>query len=188
MSDFLNDRRSGLENAFFAEQDAVLRRRLAEGDVKTTGLDALSAASGIRDKAVLEKLSALNITGTSLTALSLVPMVLVAWADGGVEQKERDAILSGAEKAGLDADNAGYPLLKAWLSHKPPAELASTWKLYVAALSETLDNDAKHRLKDELLGRAKTVAEAAGGFFGLTQGVSASEKAVLADLEQAFGI
>ena len=188
MSDFLNDRRSGLENAFFAEKDAILRRRLAEGDVKNTGLEALSAASGIKDKTILEKLSALHITGTSLTALSLVPMILVAWADGRIEQKEREAVLAGAEKAGVNGDNAGHALLKAWLSHKPPAELADTWKLYVAALSETLDHDAKHRLRDELLGRAKAVAESAGGFFGLTQGISAAEKAVLADLGRAFGV
>jgi hypothetical protein len=41
-------------------------------------------------------------------------------------------------------------------------------------------------LKATVLGRARVVAEASGGFMGLSWGVSEAEKAVLARLEQAF--
>jgi hypothetical protein len=48
--------------------------------------------------------------------------------------------------------------------------------------------DAAHRagLRDELLGRAKRVAESAGAFLGLGTAVSAAEAAVLRKLEAAF--
>jgi hypothetical protein len=62
----------------------------------------------------------------------------------------------------------------------------ATWREYVSALSATLTDDARQALKSELLGRARTVAEAAGGFMGMGQKVSAAEAAVLGELEQAF--
>jgi hypothetical protein len=41
-------------------------------------------------------------------------------------------------------------------------------------------------LKQDLLGRARGVAEAAGGFLGLGKRISSAEQAVLTELEQAF--
>lgn len=184
--DFLGDRKAGLENAFFAQQDAILRRRLGEADEIKTRREMLSATSGIKDTAVLDKLLAQNVTGATLAALSLVPLVVVAWADGSLDERERSAILSGAEQAGLDKQHASYQLFEGWLTRRPPPELVATWREYVSALSATLTDDARHALKSELLGRARTVAEAAGGFMGMGQKVSAAEAAVLGELEQAF--
>jgi hypothetical protein len=45
---------------------------------------------------------------------------------------------------------------------------------------------AKQALKQDLLGRARVVAEAAGGFLGLGTRISSAEQAVLTELEQAF--
>ena len=186
-NDFLGDRRTGLEDAFFAQQDAILRRRLGEAGEATARKDALSAASGITDGAVLDKLLAQNVTGATLAALSLVPLVVVAWADGSLDDRERSAILSAAEQAGLGKGHASYQLFESWLTRKPPPELVATWREYVSALSATLTDQARGALKLELLGRAWTVAEAAGGFKGMGQKVSAAEGVVLGELEQAFG-
>ena len=46
--------------------------------------------------------------------------------------------------------------------------------------------DVKNALKRDLLGRARSVAEAAGGFLGFGSKVSQSEQAILDELEQAF--
>jgi hypothetical protein len=64
--------------------------------------------------------------------------------------------------------------------------LLAAWKAYVAGLSRTLDVHAKQALKQDLLGRARVVAEAAGGFLGLGKRISSAEQAVLTELEQAF--
>ncbi len=185
-NDFLGDRKAGLEDAFFAQQDAILRRRLGEKDETNARREALSVTSGIKDDAVLDKLLAQNVTGATLAALSLVPLVVVAWADGSLDAKERSAILAGAEQAGLGKEHASYQLFEGWLARKPPPELVATWREYVSALSATLTDDARQALKSELLGRARAVAEAAGGFMGMGQKVSVAEAAVLGELEQAF--
>ena len=54
--EFLNERRVALEAAFFAEQDARLLQRLKAADEAKTKKEALAAASGIADGAVLDEL------------------------------------------------------------------------------------------------------------------------------------
>jgi hypothetical protein len=77
--DFLGDRRSALEAEFFRKQDAVLIKRLREtGDAKQKK-NAFSAASGITDEVVLDKLLAMNITADTIAAVSLVPLVTVVY-------------------------------------------------------------------------------------------------------------
>ena len=185
-NDFLSDRKKGLEDAFFAEQDAILRRKLGQADQEKARRESLAAASGIHDPAVLDKLSSLGVSGETVLALSLAPLVLVAWADGEIDQKERAAVLSGAEQAGLAKDAPGHELLQGWLNKPPSPELLASWKAYVAALSPSLDEAARSALRREILSRARSVAEQAGGFLGLGPKVSDAEQAVLTDLERSF--
>lgn len=185
-NDILGARRAGLEEAFFAQQDAILRRRLGEADETKARRDALSAASGIKDDAVLDRLLAQNVTAATLAAVSLVPLVMVAWADHRLDDRERRAVLLSVEQAGLGKEHPSYQLFEGWLATKPPPELLTTWKAYVSALSATLSDHARQALKSELLSRARTIAEAAGGFIGIGPKVSVAEAAILGELEQAF--
>jgi hypothetical protein len=184
--DFLEDRRRALEEAFFAKHNEMLRRRLQEAGEAASRRREAAAATGITDPAVLEKLAGLNVGGDTLAALSLVPLVMVAWADGSIDEAERAAILSAAAGAGLDQRGASYELLNQWLTQRPPAELLATWKAYIEAISGTLDDAARRALKSELLGRARAIAAAAGGILGLGRKVSPAEDAVLKQLEGAL--
>ena len=183
---FQDDRRAGLENAFFAKQDAVLRQRLGEADEIKKRKETLSAASGIKDDTVLHRLMAQNVTGATLAALSLAPLVVMAWADGNLDEKERSVIMSGAKQAGLDKQHASYQLFEGWLAKMPPPELMATWKAYVSALSATLTDDARLTPTSEILGQAREIAEAAGGFMGIGHKMSAAEASTPGELERAF--
>ena len=183
--EFLNERRVALEAAFFAEQDARLLQRLKAADEAKTKKEALAAASGISDGAVLDELVALGIDGNTLAALSLAPLVAVAWADGEPDEKERGAVLSAAAKAGLGEGDVGRELLDRWLKTRPPPELFAAWKDYVRATAGLLDEGARRALRAELLDRARSVAEATGGTLGIGR-VSPAEDAVLERLAKAF--
>lgn len=184
--DLLGDRGKALEESFFAKQNEALRRRLRETEETKAKKEALSAASGITDDVVLEKLVALNIGSEALSALSLVPLVTVAWADGSIDDKERSAVLSRAAELGLSEQDASYHLLEGWLAEQPMPELLARWKDHVGALSVTLSHEAKHTLKSQLLGSAAAIAGATGGRLGIGQKVSRAEKAVLQELERAL--
>lgn len=179
-------RRRELEEAFFGERDQQLLQALrAELETKEKK-NALAEASGIIDHDVLEQLMQLELCGETVAALTLVPLIVVAWADSKLDDKERQAIVSAAEQEGLKAGHAGQQMLERWLSKKPEPRLLAVWKDYMAGCVESLDDHAKEVLKNDLLGRARAVAEAAGGLLGFGNKVSKAEQAALDDLASVF--
>jgi hypothetical protein len=184
MSDeILGDRGKALEEMFFARESEKLRKTLQEKEDVKDKKEALSATSGITDDAVLEQLVTLDIRSDTLAALSLVPLVEVAWADGSMDDSERSAILSAAEDSGISDESAA--LLDGWLVTQPGSEMLSAWKDYISALTSTMDTAARDNLEQELLGRARRVAESAGGFLGIGT-ISPDEEDKLEELARAF--
>lgn len=184
--DFLGDRRKALENEFFTKQNQELLEQLQAERKAEERRAALAQASGISDEAVLDEIARLELGPETLAALSLVPLVAVAWADGQCEDRERSAVLQAAEQSGLRSGDPAYRLLESWLDARPGQELLEAWKDYVGALGRNLGDRALDALKSDLLERARHVAEAAGGFLGLGNRVSKDEQVVLDELDRAF--
>jgi hypothetical protein len=182
----IGDSRKALEEAFFARENEALRQRLRALDESKQKKEALAAASGIQDDAVLEKLAALNISGETLAALSLIPQVTVAWADGDIDDKERSAVFSRASEVGVAPGDVSHELFERWLTERPPQSLVAAWKDYAGALAATLSHEDRHAFKAEILNRARGVAEAAGGFLGIGKKVSPPEQKALDELARAF--
>ncbi len=183
--DDLHSRGKAMENMFFENRDQELLNKLRaelEGDQK---LQVLQAASGISDESVLNALSDQGVTAESMSALSLIPLVTVAWSDGSLDAKEKEAILKAAEASGITAGSASASLLESWLASKPQASLLDTWKAYIGTLKTSVDDTAFGQVKASILNRAQNVAQAAGGFLGIGS-VSDSEQKAIADLESAF--
>lgn len=182
MSDeFLGDRRRVLEESFFAKRDRELMAKLK----KQVQEEALSNACGIQNTAVLKGLVNANISPETITALTLVPLIAVAWADGVIAPEERAAIHKATEAAGIESDSVCRQLLDAWLAQAPGPELVDAWKGYIGALAASSSAAAVDMLRDDVLGHARQIAKAAGGILGV-HSISKSEKAVIDDLASAF--
>jgi hypothetical protein len=182
----MHRRANSLEDAFFFEQDRLLIERRRELERMETTRKSLSEVSGITSRPVLDKLVELEVTPQVLAMLAVVPLVEVAWADGHVHADERAAVLAAADKTGFAKGGVDYALLEQWLAQRPPANLLDAWEHYIAGLCEDLSDSQRDQLKADILSQARAVAEAAGGFLGLTSPVSAAEKKILARMEQAF--
>ena len=180
----LKERGDALENQFFKEENEKVLETLRAQIAKTEQREVLSAASGVDDPAVLDALASAGISGETLTALALVPLVVVAWADGNVDDLERSAILKAFGQA--NSSQANNDLLDGWLNQKPDSTLFETWRLYIHAILEELDSKSKDALQSQLVDGAREVAEAAGGFLGLGNKISAKEASVLDELEACF--
>ncbi len=188
MSDeVLGDRRRALEEEFFKAENERLRAKLHAGRERSVTIAELAAASGISDEAVLKTLIDHEVDAETLAAFSLAPLIAVAWADGKLDAKERDAIVRAAEDSGVEVGSAAHELLEAWLAKRPGAKLLASWESYTQSLCASLDSAGRAALKDEVLGRARRVADAAGGLLGLTSRISPEEKVVLDRLAKAFG-
>jgi hypothetical protein len=181
--EILRDRGRSLEDEFFRREDKRLIEQLTALRAVEATREALSKASGVTTPAVLDKLIELGIRAETVAALSIVPLVEVAWADGAIDAKERRAVL---ERAGVPPGSTAGALLATWLDRRPDPKLLTAWTHLVQAMSEQLGPDEAARLKTGLLERARAVAGTTGGMLGVGSKISSAEAAMLAKLEAAF--
>ena len=185
MSTSLEDRGRALEDEFFHKENQkkieALRGKL---DAQRTR-DELRRTSGMTDDAVLDRLIGLGLNATTVSALSLVPLIWVAWADGTIQDAERDSILAGAHGKGLDNGSDGYAILESWLAKRPDEALYAAWTGYIKALTAELNDEQNRLLKNQVVSFAKVIASSSGGFLGIHK-VSSGETDVLAKIEAAF--
>jgi hypothetical protein len=183
----MQERGRALEEAFFQRQHEEQLAKLRLKQEETEAREALAEASGLHDPELLARLASLGIRAETLAALTLIPLVEVAWADGSIAAREREAILRGAEASAIEKGSPSYKLLEIWTHDRPAPELAASWRAYIRSLCAELSEEQRRHLEERILGRARAVADAAGGFLGLGDRVSAEEEAVLAKLAEAFG-
>jgi hypothetical protein len=185
-NELFGNRRKSLEEELFRRRDAALLAQRRTEEERRAARAALAAASHITDDVLLDQLVAFGIRADTLTALSLVPLVEVAWADGRVEDAEKRAILATAMAAGLEETSSGHKLLESCLSERPHTGLRKMWEQYITIICTMLSPGERDVLKTELLRQARTVAGAAGGFIGLGSKASSKEEALLAEIAAAF--
>ena len=186
MEDSVNERGNVMESLFFQRRDQALLQKIRDNRKNQEAIDQLVDASGLKDRAVLEALIKAGVTADSLTALAVIPLVTVAWADREIQDNERTAILTAAESSGIAKNSPASELLNEWLKDRPDDELLAAWKGYIAAVKETVEQTAFGQLKTSVLGTAKAVAESAGGILGFGNKTSEVEQKVLEDLASAF--
>ena len=183
--EILGDRRKALEEAFFAKQDAKVIAKLRAERERILAIAALRDASKIEDDDLLGRLVDLGLDARSWTALALVPLIEVAWADGAIEPKERDAVLSAAHEHGVQTGSPGYALLESFLATRPEPAVFAAWGGYVTALAANFSAEEREAMRARLVERARKIAKSAGGMLGIAS-ISDAEKRVIAALEKPF--
>jgi hypothetical protein len=180
------ERRQALEDNFFRKEEERALAALKTKKAREEALRDLGKITGVSDPGVIQRLVDLGVTVETAAALSLVPPVLVAWADGQCDDKERAAVLEAAKQAGVTDGTPAFSLLEGWLNRQPPADLEQTWAAYFDSLASRLPEKDAHALGTELLARARKVAEISGGILGLFERVSRAESSVLHALEKVL--
>ena len=182
--DLLAAKSRALENSFFRERDLGLLAYLRSQTDQTR--NQLAEISKIHDIKVLDDLIRVGITAESFTALSLLPLVRIAWADAEIQDSERAAILQAAESEGISKDSTNYQLLKGWLDDRPDPTLLEAWREYAVELAKELDEASLAEVRRITMDRARRIAELTGGILGLSHEISKEEERALIDLARAF--
>jgi hypothetical protein len=175
-----------LEDFFFFKQDLALAGEKRQLQNMEHNLKTISEISGITDEAILRKLIELNIQVEVLATLSIIPLVEVAWADGKIDDKEREAILKAEESFGVFEGQVNRTLFEHWLQNHPPKGMIESWIFYMQGLCQLLGKNERRALKTELLQRARKVAEVESGKPKAKSKISRRKEEVLLQLEQAF--
>lgn len=183
----LGDRQQALEDRFFSEANRAALERLRTVRQRAEAREQLAEVAGLKDWKSLDRLADLGVRAETWIALTLVPLIEVAWADGRIDPEERAAILAAATRDGIAPGAPAHELLESWLAARPGAELLASWEDLAQALCARFEPPERGALRDAVMGRALRVAEAAGGFLDFGDPVCVEERAVMARLDKAFG-
>lgn len=182
----LGDRLRNLERRFFTPESTPPIAAKTEARSPEERKKALAEVIGIRNERILTKLLEMEISPEIATALTAIPFLEIAWADGEVDPEEREAVLQCALRLGFTPGTLEYGLLEQWLLQRPEPKLLTAWAHCIEGMCEQLSAADVRALKTSFLAHARTVAQATGGVFGLGPRISMSEATILRSLEAAF--
>lgn len=181
--DSLGERGRALEDEYFRKKDRELvekMRRAAEVDQART---RLGQTTGLNDPALLQELQELGFTADTVSLLPLVPVLQMAWAEGGVTREEREVLVRFARSRGIAPDTAADRQLTEWLANRPDEAVFARAGRLIRALLESGSPSAAALTADELVLHAEKIAAASGGILGLGR-ISPEERALLKQIAQ----
>ena len=181
--DIFAERGRSLEEEYFRTKDRELIERMRQAAAAAQARADMGAKTGLTDPQLLNELQALGFTPDTLGLLPLVPVVQVAWAEGGVTAAERALIVKLARARGIDQGSAADLELADWLDRRPSEDVFSRATRLISAM---LASPGGERLgADELVRHCESIATASGGIFGINK-VSAEERQLLASIADAL--
>lgn len=181
--DAFADRGRGLEEEYFRKREAELVEKLRQRHAADATRQQLSEQAGVADTEILQDLQELGYTPETVSLLYLVPLVEVAWAEGGVSDRERELIVEAARARGIEAGSTADALLTEWLTTEPSEQVFERNLRVIRAILAARPEAEREASRSDLLSTATAVAEASGGVLGF-RAVSPEERALLARISQ----
>lgn len=185
--DFLDDRRRASEDDYFRKKDRELIEKMRQAAAAERATTELRSKTGLSDPELLKSLQDLGFTTETIAVLPLVPIVQIAWAEGGVSHAERDLIVKFARERGIAAGTPADSLLNQWMARKPSDAVFTRAAGLVRAMLDAggASTTAAAWSADQLIKYAEDIAAASGGLFGLGK-VSSEERETLASITTAL--
>jgi hypothetical protein len=176
--DALGERGRTLEDEYFRKRDRELIEKMRRAAAIEQAQRDMSEKTGLNDPEILQELRTLGFTPDTVALLPLIPLIQIAWAEGGVTGAERDLIVKLARSRGIVEGDAADRQLSAWLTSPPGSQVfASATRLIRAMLAAPAQAHAD-LTADDLVKYCESIAAASGGILGIKR-VSAEERELL---------
>jgi hypothetical protein len=177
--DIIQERGRSLEDDYFRKKDRELVDKIQRAAEAERARSDVGRAAGLSDPALAQELLDLGFTAETVTLLPLVPILQMAWAEGGVSQSERELIVRFARSRGIAEGSAADLQLATWMAKQPSeAVFAGAGRLIRAVLDSGADPGLN---ADDLVAYAEKIASASGGVFGIGK-ISSEERKLLSGL------
>ncbi len=173
------------EEEYFRRKDRELVERLRRTAEANEARRALEASSGIHDPAALQELEALGFTPDTVSLLPVVPIIQVAWAEGGVSEEERALIVQFARERGIQPGSVADQQLSLWLRERPAEDVFARATRLIRALLDHPDGQGHTLRLEDLIHRCEEIAAASGGILGFGK-ISSEERSLLARIQSAL--
>ena len=178
--DAFAERGRALEGEYFRKKDRELIEKLRRATAVDQARGELSRETGLTDPAMLDALQELGLTADTVSLVPLVPVVELAWAEGGITPAERQVVLSLARSRGITEGSAADVRLNAWMASRPSPEQFAKATRVMSALLDSGAPVAKDLTADQLVKYCEQLASASGGLFGLPfRAISMEERTLL---------
>jgi hypothetical protein len=184
-NDAFADRRRAAEEDFFQKRDREILENMRKAAAAERRRTEMGAAIGVADAETLRELEELGFTPDTIVLLPLVPVVQVAWAEGGVSTAERDLLVQLARSRGIAEGSAADQQLSQWLTRPPDSRVFAGATRLVRAMLDANPPAQGDLDADALVRYCEKIAEASGGFLGLNR-ISSEERALLATVATAL--
>ena len=178
--DAFAERGRALEDEHFRKKDRELIEKMRRAAAANQARDEMSRQSGITDPEVLGELQELGFTADTVIVLPLIPVLELAWAEGGITPAERQILVSLARSRGIVEGSAADRLLQAWMASRPAPDVFAKATRLIAALLDSGSAVAKGLTADQLVSYCEQIASASGGLLGLPiRAISMEERNLL---------
>ena len=174
--DIFADRGRSLEEDYFRKKDRELIEKMREAAAAELSRQEMGARTGLTDPELLKDLQDLGFTPDTLVLLPLVPVIQMAWAEGGITAEERTMLISVARKRGIAPGSEADRQLAAWMDNRPDeSAFTRARRLIAAILAAGGQTDIN---AEDLVKYCESIAYASGGFLGIGR-ISSEERALL---------
>jgi hypothetical protein len=179
--DALGERGRALEDDYFRKKDRELVEKMRKAKAAELAQDEMSQRTGVHDPEVLAELQELGFTGETVVLVPLVPLIELAWAEGGVTPAERDLIVKLARGRHVAEGSPADRQLTEWMTTRPSSVVFERAGRLISALLETGSGDVRQGLTaDRLVAYGEEIAAASGGIFGTRmRSISGHERELL---------
>jgi hypothetical protein len=178
--DAFAERGRALEEEYFRKKDRELVEKLRRAADADRARGELARQTGVSDPALLAELQELGFTGDTVVVLPLVPVLELAWAEGGITAAERQMLVSLARSRGIAEGSAADGLLTAWMASRPSPDVFTKATRLISALLDSGSAAAQGLTADQLVAYCEQIASASGGLLGLPiRAISMEERNLL---------
>ena len=170
-----------LEEEYFWKKDRELIEKIRQTAAAEEARKDLGRKAGLDDPQLLKELEQLGFTPDTVGLLPLVPIVQMAWAEGGVTKAERDSILRLARSRGIEEGSAADRQLTEWMTNQPAEAVFTGARRLIRAMLDAGAAPTGTLSADDLVKYCEEIASASGGFLGIGR-ISAEERTMLSSI------
>ena len=179
----LRERGRSFEDDYFRKKDQELIEKMRQATSAEQNRQQLAKMSGLKDPALLQELNDLGFTPETVSLLPLVPLLQMAWAEGGITGAERGLLVRLARSRGIAEGTEADRQLSVWMITQPDEAVFVRATRLIRAMLDSRSPETSDLSAEELVEYCERIAAASGGIFGIGR-VSADEKKLLSSIAE----
>jgi hypothetical protein len=181
--DMIRERGRSLEEDYFRKKDRELIEKMRQASAAEQDRQEMAKKIGFDNPVLLQELKELGFTPDTVSLLPLVPVLRMAWAEGGITGAERDLLVRLARSRGIPEGSEADRQLAAWMTRQPDESVFTRAGRLIRAMLDSRSPETSDLSADELVEYCERIAAASGGIFGIGR-VSTEEKKLLSSIAE----